>query len=98
MLQVFCNYIVISDTGVNLIITVTVNGDGSKEYTQNQSIVCNEDEPNNINFSDLKRNTSYSSFASWSSSINLKECMLSTVFKFNTTDGQGNYVLLWHFY
>ena len=82
-IKVYCNYTVISDVGVN--ITVNVNEDGSQNQALTQSILCLEDKPNTVTFSDLRRNTAYFSFVSWTSN----ECMLSTILNFTTVDGSG---------
>ena len=71
----YCNYTVISDVGVN--ITIHVTEDGSQNQTEIQPILCIEHEPKNVTFSDLRRNTAYVSFVSWTFSENPMKCMLS---------------------
>ena len=73
----YCNYTVISDVGVNITVYVTENG--SQNQTVIQSILCIEHEPKNVTFSDLRRNTAYVSFVSWTFNENPMKCMLSAM-------------------
>ena len=82
MIQVFCNYSVISNVGVNL--TINVYEAGSLNQIPTKSIFCINNSSKIVTFDDLQRNTAYASFATWNS----PGCNLSTLVEFQTNNDQ----------
>ena len=78
-IQVFCDYTLVLDFGLNL--TIIVNGSGQ---VKSKSIMCAKDKRVKVPFDDLHENTLYSSSVLWIANDKMAECTLTPTLNFKT--------------
>ena len=85
-IEVFCNYTVVSDVGVNL--TMIIVPGRLENKTQQKSFLCDKKTPSRVYFGNLEKDTLYDSLLLWISLDDMVSCTLSTRLKFKAEDGK----------